>query len=202
MFVLVERMSFQPSFIPPQRSRSVKCAQGPRGAPGQAAGLGAECQDLPQERSQNEFGGEPEAASGAVGQGLRAWNHYTHQQAAGLRLQDSSSTRLISDLSFHINPGSVRKPWTLQAQLCVGHEHQALGSAGASVPLLARNAKPAPFPHFPREKNKCITEPNAFQHKAKRAGGATVVLGCSISGILSLLQYHHYALQNNFCAFL
>lgn len=83
-----------------------------------------------------------------------------------------------------------------------GPRTQALGSAGASVHLLARSAKPALFPHFPREKNKYITEPNAFQHEAKRAGDGSVVLGCSI------VKYYHYcniiiiALQNNFSSFL
>lgn len=183
-----------------------KCAQGPLEHP-------AELQEwdsvgwipgFAQESQWMEFRDEPEAERARRGLWDKDSDHeiITHTaQAAGLRLQGSSSNRLISDLSFHINPGSVRKPWTLQAQLCVGHVHQALGSAGASVHLLARNAKPALFPHFPREKNKYITEPNAFQHKAKTAGDGSVVLGCSV------VKYYYcniivIALQNNFSSFL
>lgn len=130
----------------------------------------------------------------SLGQGL-SHGIFTHmEQAAGLRLQGSSSHRFMSHLH---NLAHLHQPWLCKetsdtpgsALRAPRTPSTALG--WASVHLLARNAKPALFPHFPREKNKYITEPNAFQHQAKRAGDGSVVL-------LSLLQYHHYCSPKQF----
>lgn len=177
-------------FIPP---REAEACPGTPGAPGRAAGLGGWIPGFAQERSVNGIQGRARGSagtSGSVGQGLRPWNHYTH--GAGSR---ASTAGLLLQ---HIN---IRFIFSHQSWECK-ETLDTPGSAGASVHLLARNAKPAHFPHFPKEKNKYITEQNAFQHAAKRAGDGSAVLGCSI------VKYYHYcsiiviALQNNFFSFL